>query len=55
MIMFIFLLNINICLTEIDVLRIPKSQIYYPIYGDIFCLLLEFIYSWSFISRFLQM
>jgi hypothetical protein len=39
MIMFIFLPNIDICFTEIDVLKIPKSQIYYPINEDSFYLL----------------
>jgi len=34
-----------ICYIELDVLRIPKSQIYHAINGDTFCLLLEFNFS----------
>jgi hypothetical protein len=35
---------VSICFIELDVLRIPQSQIYHVINGDTFCVLLEFIY-----------
>jgi hypothetical protein len=32
---------VSICLIELDVLRIPKLQIYCAINGDTFCLILK--------------
>jgi hypothetical protein len=42
---------VSICFIELDVLRIPQSQIYHVIHRDFFGLFLEFICFWSFGSK----
>jgi hypothetical protein len=43
--LFLYPYLVSICLIKLDVLMIPKSQIYHAINGDIFFLLLELICS----------